>query len=94
MRRLVSSVTVSVRHGREAVARQIEAWAIFGPRRQRPHLDKIMASPAEAWGLLVDEITRGLPQHAKDMPLTIVSLRRRGYSCRKVQILWRNMRRV
>ena len=75
------------------MAREIEAWAIFGPRVQKPHLDKIMASPAECWGLLVDEIAHGLSIDAiREKDFRIVALRRRGYSCRKVTINWRDLR--
>lgn len=77
------------------MARELEAWAIFGLRRQRPHLDKIMASPAECWGLLVDELWQKQLNKTPDAPikvLRIVEMRRLGYSCRKVQISWRNLR--
>lgn len=72
--------------------REIEAWAIFGPRRQKPHLDKLMASPAECWGLLADEQVRFPTGKGEGVP-RIVDLRRKGYSCRKVKITWENVRR-
>lgn len=76
--------------------REREAWAIFGKRLQKPHLDKIMNTAAEAWGLLVDELWHAQVDKTPGAPvqeLTIVQLRRLGYSCRKVKITWRDLRR-
>ena len=77
------------------MSRQIEAWAIFGPRLQKPHLDKVMRTPAEAWGLLVDELWQQQLNKTPGAPikeLTTTAMRRLGYTCRKVKISWRNLR--
>jgi hypothetical protein len=70
-------------HGAVNHPRERKAWAIFGPRREWPHLDKVMASPAECWGLLGDEL-----HDATGTRLLVVDMSRLGYSCRRVTLRW------
>lgn len=65
------------------MARTLEAHAIFG-KGGRPHLDKIMLTPAECWALLMDQLTEGRPGET----LKITEMRRLGYTCRKVRVTW------
>lgn len=51
-----------------------KAWAIID-RRGFIHLDKIMASKPEAWGLIAEE-----------MSMSIADCKSNGYDCRRVEI--------